>query len=438
MADDQKPWYERWWEAYVQSNNQQMEMQMQQDEATRQALNEGWEWVSDKASDAWDWTVDAYNRGQAIQQQNNQLAMEVTQIQNEMLGISPDITRSSLPDGSALVLKPTLVDEVCKFISEDLSTDLEGRMAELVALRDEKLSWAAEDPAVAADFDISTAQNEYNRINEKATQMVTDIRAIEAAIIKYSEGGGGVDVLNRFQQVYADNAYNPSPFAHTPYVPPTSNPDLEEPTGDEPDTPPGSNPPRDYPPVLDDDKDKEKDNEDPTITDPAIDGVPPVVVPTEETSPVDSQVIIESTGAETVANPTYAAKMATAFALEDTNEDGAVSDSELAEMFSSFGTSGASLIVPSGSEGAKLKVNSAGTVGAVGVTLAAAAALGGKIYYDKKHEDDEEDEMEDVVSDMIEIKTNATGADISTGMVSGLNMVELKEQLLHVGEESEA
>ena len=268
--------------------------------------------------------------------------------------------------------------------------------------------------------------------------MVTDIRAIEAAIIKYSEGGGGVDVLNRFQQVYADNAFIPSPFAHTPYEPPTSNPDSEEPTGDEPDTPPGSNPPADYPPVLDDDdKDKDKDEE-PTVTDPAIDGVPPVVVPTEETSPVDSEIIIESTGAEPISNPTYAAKMATAFGLEDIDEDGALSDSEIAEVFSTFGASGASLVVPSGSEGAKLKVNSAGTIGAVGVTLAAAAALGGKIYYDIKHEDDEEDEMEDVVSDMIEIKTNATGADIGTGMISGLNMVELKEQLLHVGEESEA
>lgn len=423
MADD-KPWYEQLWDNY----NFSLQQQQAQDQMVAQA-------GADLIQTGIDFVGEAYDRSLAVQQQSNQLAMEATLMQNEMLGISPAITRSSLPDGSALVLKPTLVDEVCRFISEDLSTDLEGRMEALVAIQEEKLAWAAEDPAVPADFDITTAQNEYNRINEKATQMVTDIRAIEAAIIKYSEGGGGVDVLNRFQQVYADNAYNPSPFAHTPYVPPTSNPDLEEPLGDEPSTPPGGNPPGGYPPVLDDDKDNE--NEEPTITEPAIDGVPPVVVPTEETSPVDSEIIIESTGAEPISNPTYAAKMATAFGLEDIDEDGALSDSEIAEVFSTFGASGASLVVPSGSEGAKLKVNSAGTIGAVGVTLAAAAALGGKIYYDKKHEDDD-DEMEDVVSDMIEIKANATGADVGTGMVSGLNMVELKEQLLHVGEESEA
>ena len=426
MADD-KPWYEQLWDNY----NFSLQQQQAQDQMVAQA-------GADLIQAGIDFVGEAYDRNQAIQQQNQQLENEIVTIQNEMLGISPDITRSSLPDGSALVLKPTLVDEVCKFISEDLSTDLEGRMTELLALQEEKLTWAAEDPAVAADFDISTAQKEYDRINETATQMVADIRAIEEAIIKYSEGGGGADVLSGFQQTYAGDTYNPEPFPHTPYEPPTSNPDLEEPTGDEPDTPPGSNPPGDYPPVLDDDKDKEKENQEPTITDPAIDGVPPVVVPTEETSPVDSEVIIQSTGADPISNPTYAAKMATAFGLEDIDEDGALSDSEIAEVFSTFGTSGASLIVPSGSEGAKLKVNSAGTIGAVGVTLAAAAALGGKIYYDKKHEDDEEDEMDDVVADMIEIKANATGADVGTGMMSGLNMVELKEQLLHVGEESEA
>ena len=425
MADD-KPWYEQLWDNY----NFSLQQQQAQDQMVAQA-------GADLIQAGIDFVGEAYDRNQAIQQQNQQLETEIVTIQNEMLGISPDITRSSLPDGSALVLKPTLVDEVCKFISEDLSTDLEGRMTELLTLQEEKLTWAAEDPAVAADFDISTAQKEYDRINETATQMVADIRAIEEAIIKYSEGGGGADILSGFQQTYAGNT-NPEPFPHTPYVPPTSNPDLEDPTGDEPDIPPGSNPPADYPPVLDDDdKDKDKDGE-PTVTDPAIDGVPPVVVPTEETSPVDSEVIIQSTGADPISNPTYAAKMATAFGLEDIDEDGALSDSEIAEVFSTFGTSGASLIVPSGSEGAKLKVNSAGTIGAVGVTLAAAAALGGKIYYDKKHEDDEEDEMDDVVADMIEIKANATGADVGTGMMSGLNMVELKEQLLHVGEESEA
>lgn len=432
MADEEKSG----WQFVADANMQAQQAEQQQWEYAGQMLSNGWEWVKDKASDAWDWTVDTYNRSQEIQQQNAALEQQITQIQMEQVGISPNIVRSTLPDGSALVLKPTLVDEVCRFISEDLSTDLEGRMEALVALQEEKLAWAAEDPAVPADFDITTAQNEYNRINEKATQMVTDIRAIEAAIIKYSEGGGGTDVLNRFQQTYADNTYNPTPFPHTPYVPPTSNPDLEEPLGDGPGTPPGGSPPADYPPVLDDDKDNE--NEEPTITEPAIDGVPPVVVPTEETSPVDSEIIIESTGAEPISNPTYAAKMATAFGLEDIDEDGALSDSEIAEVFSTFGASGASLVVPSGSEGAKLKVNSAGTIGAVGVTLAAAAALGGKIYYDKKHEDDDDEEMEDVVSDMIEIKANATGADVGTGMVSGLNMVELKEQLLHVGEESEA
>lgn len=432
MADEEKSG----WQFVADANLQAQQAEQQQWEYAGQLLVDGWNWVADKASDAWDWTVDNYNRAQEIQQQNQQLQTEIITIQNEMIGISPNIVRSSLPDGSALVLKPTLVDQVCKFISEDLSTDLEGRMTALLSLQESKLAWAAEDPAVPADFDISTAQSEYNRINEKATQMVTDIRAIEAAITKYSETGGGVDVLNRFQQIYADNAYNPSPFKHTPYVPPAVIPDSEEPgaPGTDPYGNPGGGPPADYPPVLEDD---DKNNEEPTVTDPAIDGVP-VVVPTKSISPVDSKVIIESTGADPVANPTYAAKMATAFALEDINEDGAVSDSELAEMFSSFGTSGASLIVPSGSEGAKLKVSSAGTVGAVGVTLAAAAALGGKIYYDKKHEDDEEDEMDDVVSDMIEIKANATGADVGTGMMSGLNMVELKEQLLHVGEESEA
>ena len=388
MADDGKKWWEIWWETIV-----------------------------------------------ADQNRRDELDSQITQIQMEQIGIAPNIDREKLPDGSSLVLKPTLVDEVCKFISEDIVTDLEGRMTELVLLRDEKLDWAASDPAVSASFDISTAQKEFNRITEKAETMVADIKKIAEAIKNYGENGAGADVLANFRDKYA-NTTNPTPFTHTPYVPPTPIPEEEEPLGDDQFDDDNSDTPRYYPPVLKDDEKEEPDIAEPTIEDAPIIVEPTVTVPVTESVSQDVSTIIDTTGAEPILNPTYAAKMATAFGIEDIDGDGALSDNEIAEVFSSFGASGASLIVPSTSAGGNVEVKSGATIGAAGVTLAAAAAIAGKIYYDKKHEEDED--MEDVVSDMIEIKTNATGANVGTGMMSGLNMVELKEQLLNVGEESEA
>lgn len=69
---------------------------------------------------------------------------------------------------------------------------------------------------------------------------------------------------------------------------------------------------------------------------------------------------------------------------------------------------------------------------AIGITAAAAAAIGGKMYYDKKKDEKDNEENEELSK-----AEENTGADIETEVKSGLNVVEMKEEIFHIGEEDD-
>lgn len=105
----------------------------------------------------------------------------------------------------------------------------------------------------------------------------------------------------------------------------------------------------------------------------------------------------------------------------ESNVDGV--DEENSELSSSlFGSS--SFIVPSLLEGAarNKEIKGAGVLGAAGVAVAASAAIGAKIFYDSKYE---EEQSEDYLK-----MSEESGSDINNGFSSSLASVEFKKDLL--------
>ena len=99
---------------------------------------------------------------------------------------------------------------------------------------------------------------------------------------------------------------------------------------------------------------------------------------------------------------------------------------------SNLGTSllgNSSFVVPStlGSNGKVDDIKGAGVLGAAGIAAAAAAAIGGKVFYDKKHNENEEDAIDDDIARMNE----ESGSDVNNGFMSGLNSVDFKSELLN-------
>lgn len=119
-----------------------------------------------------------------------------------------------------------------------------------------------------------------------------------------------------------------------------------------------------------------------------------------------------------------------------------VENSPLEEMTDALSSASASsgFFVPSIASKKISGVKSSGMVGAAGIVAAAAAAVAGKIYYDKKNEnedEDEDDEMVEAVEDTDALSEETGTEIIGDESMSSLNMVEFKEELLHIGEEDE-
>lgn len=123
-----------------------------------------------------------------------------------------------------------------------------------------------------------------------------------------------------------------------------------------------------------------------------------------------------------------AAETAELIGIEDTDGDGKIDEDEINSVFDSLGAN-SSFLIPRGTIGKKAGVKSSGLVGALGITAAAATAIGGKLYYDKKEDEETDDDLSNNQKDADAVSSIASKALV--------NIVEVKEQLLRIGEEDD-
>lgn len=96
-----------------------------------------------------------------------------------------------------------------------------------------------------------------------------------------------------------------------------------------------------------------------------------------------------------------------------------------------FGSSSFSVPSMLSSEGKVDGIKGAGVLGAVGIAAAATAAIGGKVFYDKKHSDDEDDEDDEMIDSDVAKLNEESGSDVTGEFMSGLNSVDFKNELLN-------
>lgn len=109
---------------------------------------------------------------------------------------------------------------------------------------------------------------------------------------------------------------------------------------------------------------------------------------------------------------------------------GILSPTEQDELLNNFSVSllGAGVSVPSPVASSLEKLSKFGIIGPAALAVFAATGVGGKVFYDKKRDD--EDEEDDV--DILELNKKS-GSNISSSFISG-SSVALKHNLLEVGE----
>lgn len=154
----------------------------------------------------------------------------------------------------------------------------------------------------------------------------------------------------------------------------------------------------------------------------------------DETTTSDEEIVM---GQVEGVSGEYNAEAVVPFTGED--EELAIGEDEV-DGSSSLGTSlfgsGSTFSVPSPlGDGSNVDgIKSSSILGAAGIAAAAAAAIGGKVFYDKKHSDEDEDvEIDEDISKLNE----ESGSDVSSGFMSGLSSVDFKNELLNDSEVDE-
>ncbi len=268
---------------------------------------------------------------------------------------------------------------------------------------DDLVSYAAADPSVPVALDSSCLGTISSRVSQDSDEVFKNIEVIINAIADYQDGNwsdpANKEYIDRF---LSENGKNPEGGA--------SN------GGSGGDSGGGGGPSAESDDTL-------ESNEE------IIENIESTVPLEDTTTTNDEEIVLGQV--DGVAGE-YNAEAVVPFTGED--EELTIAEDEI-DSNSSLGTSlfgnGGTLSIPSmiGSTGEVDGIKGASVLGAAGIAAAAAAAIGGKVFYDKKHDTDEDSE-EEFDEDISKI-SEESGSDVNSGFMSGLNSVDFKNELLN-------
>lgn len=278
-------------------------------------------------------------------------------------------------------------------------------LAEIITAADEKYTeletFAAEEPSVdvsAMSIDLAEVSS---TVDEVITDVVSKIMGIINSIVDYGDGKWD----NENNKLFLDGFMSSNGLGYNP----------------------GGGP-----------KDPVLPSVEPTVENPSIDADLDVEVPVSAPEVVESDYISENTGDYSYSNMSYEVPFVPQSYNneEDELQSSFVSPSDIGTSFSdTFFDSATNFAVPTISSKKVAGVKSSGVVGIAGIAAAAALAVGGKIYYDKQHNEDEIFEEDGEVSEEdISTQFEETGTDLVEEAISNLNVVRFKEGILNMGE----
>lgn len=282
-------------------------------------------------------------------------------------------------------------------------------LAEIITAADEKYTelenFAAEDPSVAVSAMSIDLAEVSSTVDETITDVVSKIMGIINSIVDYGDGKWD----NENNKLFLDGFMSSNGLGYNPGGNPGGGP-----------------------------KDPALPSVEPTVENPSIDADVDVEVPVSAPEVVESDYISENTGDYSYSNMSYEVPFVPQSYNneEDELQSSFVSPSGIGTSFSdTFLDSATNFAVPTISSKKVAGVKSSGVVGIAGIAAAAALAVGGKIYYDKQHNEDEIFEEDGEVSEEdISTQFEETGTDLVEEAISNLNVVRFKEGILNMGE----
>ncbi len=343
--------------------------------------------------------------GDTVYSDNDDKIFEMTSSEGEM----PLSLTYSNYRGHELSVKPDSVDFVCSYLKSDVWNQLDEMAEEVNDVYKNVSDYAAEPITVSVpsdfDKDKSNAIKAIDTAKDEVVAAAEQVYNIADAIRQYGEGGWNTSAsVLKYLNDFIGYGSNPSSLGGD---------------GD-----PGGDVLEDSDSVTDDILDMDANEE-------AIDTSSDIIgdYSSGDLNSTDEEIVISSSGSDSIGTGSYV----TPSIIED--KDSLTEEiSDGSDLTSSVSESGYSAFaVPSPATGNITETKSSSVLSAVGLAAAAAVALGGKIYYDAKHEGEDDDGEDDNDNESSQRDLFADTSFTKANTQTNLSMLDMKKKLFGIG-----